>query len=217
MGTKGRQLGSRRDSSTLTLPRTLLGSRSISISPQGPGDSLQVWLQCSKSPQSIPSTSQGQQLRGWLGEKAESQRKNGPLAPGMGPQLVRALCMSLMPAPPLGSSSTWLGVKAKALRGHTFTLPQSPCGPSKMTRPLSVLSHSCAQREVGTGQSERAPCCLATGSRLGACLPYSPGIEPYLSPAWLHRLLALSGFPSGRHWGPRRDRQVGTLRGGGFS
>ena len=76
-----------------------------------------------------------------------------------------------------------------------------------MTRPLSVLSHSWAQREVGTGQSERAPCCLATGSWLGACLPHSPGIEPYLSPVWLHRLLALSGFPSRQALGAK-ERQA---------
>lgn len=76
-----------------------------------------------------------------------------------------------------------------------------------MTRPLSVLFHSCAEREVGTGQSERAPCCLATGSWLGACLLHSPGIEPYLSPAWLHRLLALSGFPS-RQALRAKERQV---------
>lgn len=71
-----------------------------------------------------------------------------------------------------------------------------------MARPLLVLGHSVCwepkgpEREVGTGQSERGPCCLATGSWLGACLPHSPGIKLYLSPVWLHCLLFLSGFPS---------------------
>lgn len=61
--------------------------------------------------------------------------------------------------------------------------------------------------EGGRDRPERAPCCLATGSRLGACLPHSPGIKPYLSPAWLHRLLALSGFPSRQALGAK-ERQA---------
>lgn len=158
----------------LTLPQTLLGPGSWSVSPQVPTrggkaewpagveGSLppgrgQVWLRRPESPRSFPSPPLGQQPGIWLGDRAGSQSKGDP-QPWDGPPAGRG---SAPPAPTLGSFSLEWGEEAKALRGNWPNPTVSPRS-SSTARPLSVLSPSmCWEpkgpgKKTGTGQSDRS-------------------------------------------------------------
>lgn len=224
--------GATTDTSYLTLPQTLLGSGSSSISPQVLmlGGNAEWAVQCGRQPAprpwtglaavpreptALPFSSLGataQELAG-QGERAGSQGKVGPQRLGRVPSW-QGLCMHPLPQlPALGSFPLEWGERAKALRGHALAQPHSVPRSSGAARPLSVLSPSmCWEpkgpgRETGTGQSDRSHLLLSNWLLAQGLLP-SLTWGQALSESCL---APLSSFPLG--FGSRFGDSQQVLRG----